>query len=472
MENPSREPDRAPGPRPAVVPSRTAKPRRNKSTWRLVAIALVLILLAARFWHAKSATHLFGKPQAPPVPTAIVSTGEVDATLRVTGSISALNSVSLLAPRVMGSRSGVNRGGDANLGGGPGGGGGGGGGGGADFNLVLLHLAKPGSRIKSGEIAGQFDPQSQLQRLDDYKDTVVQLENSIRSMAANLASIKEAHDQSVRAAEAALEQARLTLETAPVLSSIDVEKTKLSVEEAAATYKQLQEESALVIASQQAQIRISELNRDQSKIELQRAEANVQRMSVHAPIDGIVVMATIVRNGEMGQIREGDQVNAGQPFMTIVDPSSMVLSGSVNQVDAERLRLGMKCTVHVDAYPELSIPGVVTGIGAMAKASTFRERWVGEIPVRIKIDHTDPRLLPDLSGSADVVLESETNAVVVPVAAVFYENAEPFVWLKSPEGWVKRGVQVGAESYTSVAIHSGLQKGDVVALQTPMQAPM
>ena len=81
MENPSREPDRAPGPVPAIVPPRVVKPRRNKSIWRLAAVALVLILLAARFWHAKSAPPLFGKPQAPPVPTAVASAGDPTARL-------------------------------------------------------------------------------------------------------------------------------------------------------------------------------------------------------------------------------------------------------------------------------------------------------------------------------------------------------------------------------------------------------
>ena len=35
-----------------------------------------------------------------------------------------------------------------------------------------------------------------MQRLDDYKDSAIQLENSIKKMMANLAATKEAHDQS------------------------------------------------------------------------------------------------------------------------------------------------------------------------------------------------------------------------------------------------------------------------------------
>ena len=84
---------------------------------------------------------------------------------------------------------------------------------------------------------------------------------------------------------------------------------------------------------------------------MQRAEANVQKMEIKAPMNGIVVMQSIVRNGEFGQVREGDQIAAGQPFMQIVDPSSMVLNATVNQVDAERLRLGMKATIRLTRIP-------------------------------------------------------------------------------------------------------------------------
>ena len=104
---------------------------------------------------------------------------------------------------------------------------------------------------------------------------------------------------------------------------------------------------------------------------------------------GFVVMASIVRNGEFGQVREGDQINAGQPFVSIVDPASMVLNGTLNQVDAGTLRLGMKAVVHVDAYPELQLPGIVTAVGAMSVSSTFRANYVGETPIRIRIQGID-----------------------------------------------------------------------------------
>src|ERR1039458_6891749 len=432
---PRREPVAPPPqvPRPTVVPPREPG-RRRKALW----ISLALLVVAAGvavYFKNQSALGGGGGPIIT-VPTVAAVVGELDRRARVTGTVAAKNFAALLAPRLPGSRSNTNRGGmGGSLGAGPAGGGGPGG---ADFNLVLIHLAKAGIHVKKDDVVAEFDPTNQLQRLDDYKDTVIQTDNSIKKMMASLAATKEAHDQTIRAAKASWDQALLDLQTIPVRSDIDKEKYKLAVEQAEAQYKQLQYEDALLVESQRAQIRVSELSRSQSNIELQRAQNNVGRMTVKSPINGIAVMASIVRNGEYGQVREGDQVNAGQPFLTIVDPSSMVLNATVNQVDAERLRLGMKAIIHLDAYPDIDLPGQLEGIGAMSKTSTFRAGYVGEIPVRIKIDKTDPRLIPDLTGSAEVILGAETNTMVLPRSAVFQENGGAFVYVQGPEGWTKK----------------------------------
>lgn len=429
-------------------------------------LALIIAVGVAFYLKNQAAAKTGGGGPTINVPVYTAAVGDVNRTVRVTGTVAAQNFMSLLAPRIQGSRSNTNRGGMG--GGGLAGPAQSGGGPGADFNLVLLHLIKAGSHVKKEDVVAQFDPTNQLQRLDDYKDTVIQTDNSIKKMIASLAATKEAHDQTVRAAKSTWDQAVLDLGTIPVKSSIDAENLKLQAEEAEATYKQLVFEDSLVIESQRAQIRVSELTKDQSAIELQRADGNVKRMEIHSPMDGIAVMASIVRNGEYGQVREGDQVNAGQPFLTIVDPRSMVLNATVNQVDAESLRLGMKATIHLDAYPDVDLPGVLDGIGAMSKTSTFRAGYVGEIPIRIKIDKSDTRVIPDLTGSAEVILTAEKQTLVLPRAAVFEENGGSFVFVQTPQGWLKKQVEVGLSSFMQVAIHSGLEKGDVVALQKPI----
>ena len=354
---------------------------------------------------------------------------------------------------------------------GPGGPGGGMGGGGGDFSLVLVSLPAPGGkRIKTGDVVAEFDRENMLNRIDDYKDAVVQAENDIKNRRASLAVTNEAHQQTVRSAKADMEKAQLDLKTIDVVSAIDAEKFKLAAEETAARYKQLLTEVPLLEASQKADLRNVELSLQTSKIELQKSINNAERMVLKSPIDGLVVMQALRRGNEFAQVDKGDQVFPGQMFMQIVDPSSMVVNANVNQVDAELLRIGMKATIRLDAYPDLELPGHVYSIGAVPVAGR-RPNFMRTIPIRLKLDQEDPRVLPDLSASAEVMLESQQQATVAPLAAIFQDEAggKPFVFFRSPEGWLRREVELGTKSNVAAAVRSGLNKGDIVALDRPPQ---
>jgi RND family efflux transporter MFP subunit len=441
-------------------------------------VALAILGVVGYYWMTQNA-KLSGGPVIS-VPTVAADSGTVVATIRVNGTIAAKNQQSILAPRLSGSRTDVNRGGAIGAGGGGRGFGGGGGGGNAgvmmgggggpqnDFSLILMKLKDAGARVKKGDTVAEFDPQKQIQRLDDYKDTQIQTQATIKSSMASMASQRESHTQQVRQARASLDSALEDQKKGPVLADIDKQLADLMVEQQQANYKQLLYEDDLVDQEQQSKIRSTALNLTQSELELARTEANVGKLVIKAPMDGIVVLSSVVRNNELGQVREGDEVRAGQPFMFIVDPNSMVLMASVNQVDTEKLRMGMKAKIRLDAYADIEVPGTLEGIGAMSKTSTFRAGYVGEIPVRVRLDKMDPRIIPDLTASAEVLLNTEENALVLPRSAVFEENGGKYVFLQSPQGWLRTPVETGVSSYTEVAVHTGLKKGDVVALQRPM----
>ena len=146
-----------------------------------------------------------------------------------------------MAPRIQGNRGNYNRGGQ---------GGNGGNGNNNDFNLLLTKLAEPGSMVKAGDVVAEFDTEAQRTRLDDYRDSVVQLDASINQLKAFLAASKESLVQQVRSSKADWDKALLDMQTAPIRSQIDAEKYKLTVEEDEANYKQLLAEAALVEESQ------------------------------------------------------------------------------------------------------------------------------------------------------------------------------------------------------------------------------
>ena len=319
----------------------------------------------------------------------------------------------------------------------------------------------------------EFDNQDMLTRLDDYKVQVSQAEASMRSIQAQLEVIRDVHQQSIRVAKAELDKARLDLKTIPVRSAIDTELLGLAAEETEARYKQLLIEVKFMEASLNAQRRLAQLNLDEEKSEARRIQLDVDRMSMRAPIDGIVVMQSTWRGGEQGQIERGDQLHPGQPFMQIVDTDSMVVNAAVNQADSEIMRIGAKARVRFDAYPDLELPASVYSIGAMTKTVGLRASFVKEIPVSLKLQVVDPRVIPDLSVSVDVVLGAEQKAVVAPIESIFRDGsaAKPFVFLRRPSGWERREVELGVTNYIAAAVRSGLNPGDVVARERPLDEP-
>lgn len=338
-----------------------------------------------------------------------------------------------------------------------------------DFSLVLQNVAKPGSMVKKGDVVAEFDPQNMQQRLDDYKDSVTQGEANFLSMQANTEVQWKAHEQTVAQSKASLDKALLDLKTTPVLSAIAAEQAKLAADEAQARYKQVLTEVPFVETSTKAQLRNSELDLQKTRIEMKLAEANVGKMIVKAPIDGLVVMQQTVRGTDLAQIDAGDQVSGGQPYMSIVDIRSMVVNASVNQADAERLRIGQKARVRFDAYPNLELPATVYSVGGVPKTGGVRTQYLKELPVRLKIDKMDARVIPDLSVSVDVILEAQDQATVAPSAAIFRDglSSQPYVFVGGPTGWVRRDVELGITNYVAATIRSGLKPGEVVALDRP-----
>lgn len=360
---------------------------------------------------------------------------------------------------------------------GGGGGGGGGGdslsGGANDFMQVLQSVVKPGSYVKKGDVVAQFDPQYQILRLDDYKATVEQSERQLRTLDTNIEVQRKAYQQSIEQAKGTVEKAKLDIKTTPVRSVIQAETLKLALEEAEAQLKQLQSQIPFQETSMASQRRGSEISVDVSRVELKRAERNVALMGISAPMDGMLVMESMMRGSEFSQIQQGDQLYPGQMFARIVDPRSMLVSASVNQADVEMVRVGSKAILRFDAYPDLELAAHVISIAAITKPGGPRGSFVKEIPVFLKLDQMDARVIPDLSVSADIVVQSGAPQLVAPLESIFRDDSssKPYVFVKTAQGFQKRDVEIGLRNNIAASVVSGLSAGDVIALESPARKP-
>jgi HlyD family secretion protein len=356
--------------------------------------------------------------------------------------------------------------------GGGGGGGGGGRGGSGDFMLVLQRLAPAGKMVRKGEVVAEFDRQFMLNRLDDYRNAVKSTQAAVNKLAAEMELYRFQHAEVLKTAQAQLDKAKLDMKTIPVLSAIDAEKAKLALEEAEARLKEVQAEAKQVVISQTAQQRYAELELRASELELKRAEENAERMVSRAAIDGLAVVQNTFRGTEFSNIQKGDQLYPGQYFMQVVDPSSMVVNATVNQVDVERVRVGNKATVSFDAFPGLTLPAEVVSIAAVPKNAGFRANFVREIPVRLRILKTDARVIPDLSVSVDVEMSAApADTQLVPRGALTMTSENRALVFRRENGqWQQREVELLDLGSMDAAVR-GLREGDVIALDKPQKEP-
>ncbi len=379
------------------------------------------------------------------VPTAVVTTGTLQRTLRVAGQTSARNYASIVVARFRG-QPGMGHG----------------------RNLVLTKLTPGGTTVKTGDVVAELDAEDMLNAIDDLKSNLDQSQLNLERQKAQLALDWTNLTQTLRAFKSTLDSATWDYKAAEVKTPIEQELLRLSMEQADAQYKQQQASLGFKKISQDAQLRMSELSLQHQELHYNQSLNDLKGFTFRAPMDGLVVLQTVERSGGTNaQYSVGDGVNPGRAFMKIVDTSSMQVEAEANQTEARQIRVGAPAKVTLDAFPGLQLAGTVYSVGAMARQGRFENYYVRTVPVVVRIQGTDPRLIPDLSGAADILLGSAETKPVIPLEALQSEGGKYFVYLRAGPQFEKRYVEVGTRSETQAAILSGLSAGDRVALTKP-----
>jgi HlyD family secretion protein len=360
------------GPQPKLFANYQKRPSRGR-TWILVATVMLVLgtiaWLAVRNRTASTTRLLSSNAQNP------------DRIVRLKGTTEAVQARAILAPLLSGQQV---------------------------RTLTIIHLAAGGTRVKKGDVLVEFDRQDQLRDFVDKQADYQKLVDQIAQEQAKESAAKAKDETELKTAEDTLTKARLELQRSEIVSRIDAEKNQETFEEATATYDQLRETFDLKRRAAQAAIRSLEIQRDRTHETMMHAQANADLMQIHSPLDGVVVLNTIWKQGTMGEVQEGDQIRAGVPFMQVVNPSVMQVRVLANQEDFPSLAVGQVAKVRLDAYPDMVFPAKLDQISPIGEGGDFSST-LRVFVVIVAIQGNDPKLMPDLSAAVDVGV-SEPNA--------------------------------------------------------------
>lgn len=344
-------------------------------TWHRVAIpALPVVFVLAGCGHdVVSKTHA-----ATVEPAAVTAAKPIPHhQVRATGTIEAVRSHTVQTPQIAGQ----------------------------GWNITLTALAPNGSRVNAGDVIAAFDRTQQLDNALQAKAKFDDLSHQVEQRRAQNQSDEEKRAADLQKAEGDLAKAELELKKGPLLGEIDRLKNEAKAEDARAHVSSLKKSNQFHDQADAAAVRILELQRDRQKVALDRAETNAERLSIRAPLEGMIALQNVWRSNSMGHAQEGDQLWPGQPLLRIFDPTDMQVRVQVGEPDGAVLVPGARAMVSLDAYPDLVFPAHFLSASPVATAAIGTP--IKAFNAIFRLEKPDPHFLPDLSAAVVIIPPGE-----------------------------------------------------------------
>lgn len=385
-------------------------------------LAFIVILLILGF----GAFKVFGNSQnTPRYQTAKAETGTLVVTVSASGQVSSANNSSVLTQS-----SGV-------------------------INNVYV---KNGDHVTAGQTIADINlDQQSLQKQSQAWSTYLQDQNSLKSAQAKMNSL-----------QSALFVANQKFVTdRGVINPSDAQKADPVYIEENANWLQAEAD----YNNQQAVI-------DQAQASVNSAWISYQQTSnvITAPIDGIVAdlsinPGTLINGQQTSSSSTGTGSNtssSSQKVATIRTNGNPVISVSLSEVDAPKVKLGQRATITLDALPNKSFTGKVTGIDTSGSVSS----GVTSYPAFITLDSNYDRIYPNMSATANIITSTVDNAILVPLAAVQNQGGQSMVRVVKNGAIQQVPVEIGASSASQTQVTSGISEGDdvVIFMQTQTQS--
>lgn len=311
---------------------------------------------------------------------------------------------------------------------------------------VLARHVREGDRVNKGDLLIELNPDELQARLDQAKTLLQQLREVSRPQAQ--AALAEARDNLRQASREA--RRRETLAVKGVIAAEQLEQAQRIELNAktALTRAQLVADS-LAAGSTEEQL---------LQQRIVSAEAELAKTRIYAPFAGRVQ----TRNVEPGDLVQPSKVLLEIARSDGLDPDGVASDGlevvvALDEKNFAPLKLQQPVHLIADAWPEQTVPGVVSFIAPAVDSSR------GTIDVHISVLSDDSNFLQGMTVSANIIAAERERTLVLPNDYLLIGSAGQPQVLRWQDGAVRSlDVQLGLRNMTHSEILSGLAEGDVV----------
>ncbi len=196
------------------------------------------------------------------------------------------------------------------------------------------------------------------------------------------------------------------------------------------------------------------------------AEVAVENTYIRAPFDGTI----LTKNADVGEIVApfASSASSKGSVVTLADMTSLEVEADVSESNIEKVTVGQRCEIILDAYPSTKYPGHVKKIVPTA------DRARATVQVKVAFDSLDSRVLPEMSARVNFFVDEKPDesavtgpVIVVPDDAITNRDNEKVVFLVTEDRVTMTPIEVGRELNDYTEILSGLSQGDRVVLSPP-----
>jgi HlyD family secretion protein len=356
--------------------------------------------------------------------------------------------------------------------------------------IVELNVEE-GDSVKRGQVLARIYADIYTTQRQQAAAGVSQSQAQVSNSMASLGALKATLDQ----AEVTYNRQKQLLDE-KVISKAEFEQADQTLKTSRAQYN----------AALQG-IRGTQASVQSARAQLARANKDVSRATIVAPMNGVVSLLAVKK----GERVVGTAQMAGTEMMRIADLGAIEARVDVGENDIPKVHLGDSALVEVDAYSKRKFKGIVTKIASSntsASSSQSGSTDVTNYKVYVRIlpesyrDLLDPSkpksfpFRPGMNASADIQTKTHANVLAVPINAVTTrdknsnrspqndkkddknnnnnnnnddapavndEDIEEVVFVLQKDGTVKKvKVRTDIQDINNIEILSGLKAGDDV----------
>jgi RND family efflux transporter MFP subunit len=217
------------------------------------------------------------------------------------------------------------------------------------------------------------------------------------------------------------------------ISRLEYEKQQSLYEKGGATLRELKNAEITLI---------------NTEYEMESSRINLAKMSLRAPFTGIIA--------ELPHFTDGTRVASNTELIKIIETSKLYMEANLPEKYFSSIERGFK--VYITSYTSTvdTLTGIISQIAPSIDpdARTFM--------CFVEIDNPNQTLLPGMFVKADMVVNSEEDALVIPRDIIVSRNRNQIVYVVDKGVASERIITTGLQNESSVEVKMGLLKGESV----------